>query len=47
MRYQVDGEDEDILVVTINIDNVVAKRKFRRHLNIVPNSAGGRRHSIC
>jgi len=46
--YQVDTEDEDILNVITTIDNVVAKRRFRRHLNISANLvAAGRRHSVC
>ena len=47
MLFCVDPEDEDILEVNITIDDVVATRKFRRHLNLSAQGAGGRRHSIC
>ena len=42
-----DPEDEDILDVTIKIDDVVARRRFRKHLNLSELGAGGRRHSVC
>ena len=45
--YKVDPEDEDILEVLITIDDVEAKRRFRRHLNLSAQGAGGRRHSVC
>ena len=44
---EVDEDDSDILNVTYLIDDVVAWRKFRRHLNLAKLGAGGRRHSVC
>ena len=45
--FEVDSDDEEILTVTNIIDDVIARRKFRKHENLVDKGAGGRRHSIC
>ena len=45
--FKVDSEDEDILDVTTTIDDVMARRRFRRHFNLGLQGAGGRRHSVC